>query len=317
MSKRMSLPRQISGIEALEVRTLYSFVPAAGVASVVDNDGNSYVLGSDGPRMAVRRFTPEGEPDSAWAPDGVYNLNTFQPQDQEDEVDIPRAMTIDTQRRTLFVAGSTNDQWAVARINIPWGDSGWAWHAHLLTGTADALSLDFSKPAPRLGVAGTSAAGEVQLAVLYAYDTPDGPVQPTPIHSGGTLDTSFGGGTGYATAPAPASAASAHASGTVAASAVLKLDNLPFFNTGAANDEWLVRRTVTSSPGADGAAATSQPSVIGFRRDGTISPRFANNRGVALFTLWGNRPIGARNAPAPLQSGGGATLNLAHSTELW
>jgi len=115
----------------------------------------------------------------------------------------------------------------------------------------------------------------------------------------------------------PASAASAHASGTVAASAVLKLDNLPFFNTGAANDEWLVRRTVTSSPGADGAAATSQPSVLGFRRDGTISPRFANNRGVALFTLWGNRPIGARNAPAPLQSGGGATLNLAHSTELW
>jgi hypothetical protein len=48
-----------------------------------------------------------------------------------------------------------------------------------------------------------------------------------------------------------------------------------------------------------------------------ISPRFANNRGVALFTLWGNRAIGVRNAPAPLQSGGGATLNLAHSTELW
>jgi hypothetical protein len=316
MYKRTSFTGRVAAIERLEVRTLYTFVPVAGVAPVVDNDGNSYVLGSDGPLMAVRRFTPDGEPDSAWAPDGVYNVSTFlggPPDGVVREVDIPRAMTIDTARKTLFVAGSTDDQWAVARINIPSGDTGWSWHAHFLTGTADALSLDFSRPAPRLGVAGTSATGEVQLAVLFAYDGPLGPDDPGPSHNGGAFDPSFGGGTGYATAPASASPASAGASGAVAASAVLKLDNLPFFNRGSANDEWLVQRTVTSAN--PGGATLTRKAVVGFRPDGTLSPRFANNRGVALFTLWGDRPVAPSGTLQPTRSRD-AALSLAQSADL-
>jgi hypothetical protein len=267
--------------------------------------------------MAVRRFTPDGEPDSAWAPDGDYNLSTFQggsPDGQINEVDVPRAMTIDTAHNTLFVAGSTDDQWAVARINIPWGDSGWSWHAHFLTGTADALSLDFSRPDPRLGVAGTSATGEVQLAVLFAYDGPWGPDDPSPPHPGGTFDTSFGGGTGYATAPAPASPASTGASGAVAASAVLKLDNLPFFNRGSANDEWLVQRTVTY-PNPGGASVTRK-AVVGFRPDGTMSPRFANNRGLALFTIWGDGAVAPHVGSAVL-TGRSRAFDLAQPLNLW
>ena len=73
-----------------------------------------------------------------------------------------------------------------------------------------------------------------------------------------------------------------------------------------------MRQTVTSA----GRAAVSHQSVIGFRGDGTVSTRFANNRGVALFTLWGDRRVVPAKASVSLSSPGPA-LSLAQSTDLW
>ena len=146
-----------------------------------------YVLGTDDLRMAVARYKPGGELDTGWAIDGVHTMQRF---DLDDVQDVPTSIVIDKYGQ-LFVAGSSNGQWAIGRVNIDSAGTGWAWQSHYFTGTVNALALDESQDERRLAVAGTTAAGEIRVAVLYSYDT------GVPDQNGGGLDTSFGDGAGY------------------------------------------------------------------------------------------------------------------------
>jgi hypothetical protein len=287
------LPKEaIMAIEGLETRLLFAFTAAQPpIAPVVDDAGNSYVLGTDDLRMAVARYKPNGELDTAWANDGVHTMAKFT---DEEVQDVPTAMTI-SKYGYLFVAGSSSGQWAVGRVNIDSAGSGQAWEGHYLTGTVNALSLDRSRDDRRLGVAGTSASGEVQVAVLYSFDTP-GP--GSEFHNGGTFDTSIGGGAGFVTAPASIYKLPASSAVSTSAAAIVKRDDLPSVRPGEGGNEWLVQGTVNYSPG--NGSKRSRSFVVDFRPDGSSTARFDRGRGAASFDLFGGSAISSGGNSAGL-----------------
>jgi hypothetical protein len=253
----------------------------------MDRAGNSYVLGTQGPRMAVTRYTPAGQLDAAWADHGTYVMSRFT---ADDVADIPKAIVIDRSNQLLYVAGSSDNEWAVGRVVI--NDTGLhSWKSRFLTGTASALWLDTSENNFRLGVAGTSANGEIQVAVLYAVDTR---VSGQPFHSGGTLDTSFGNGTGYATAPASLLRVPGNFASSVSVSSLVERDDLSGVPAGEGENEWLVSGTVTFSPGHSGMTR-SRPVVVDFQPDGTAAARTGNGNAGAPLDVFGRRPVGSRD----------------------
>jgi hypothetical protein len=237
------------------------------------------VLGTDDLRMAVARYKPTGELDTGWAIDGVHTMQRF---DLDDVQDVPTSIVIGKYGH-LFVAGSSNGQWAIGRVNIDSAGTSWAWQSHYFTGTVNALALDEAQDERRLGVAGTTAAGELQVAVLYSYDT------GIPDQNGGGLDMSFGNGAGYVTAPASTYKLSAGAP-VASASALVKRADLPSARSVAGGNDWLVRGTLTSSQ-ATGAPARSRPVVVDFLPDGSTRAQFDNARGQAWSDLFSVSPI--------------------------
>jgi hypothetical protein len=274
-------------IEGLEARLLFAFAPAQpAIPPVVDPQGNSYVLGTDDLRMAVARYKPNGDLDTGWAIDGVHTMQRF---DLDDVQDVPTSIVIDKYGQ-LFVAGSSNGQWAIGRVNIDSAGTGWAWQAHYFTGTVNALSLDEAQDERRLGVAGTTATGEIQVAVLYSYDT------GVPDQNGGGLDTSFGDGAGYVTAPASTYRLGPSSSPSASASALVQRADLPFAQPGQGKNEWLVRGTV-GSPAAASGVTRSRPVVVDFLPDGSARAQFDNARGQVWSDLFSDHRVNPQRRP--------------------
>ena len=272
--------------EALESRVLFAFTPAQPpIPPVVDPARNTYVLGTDGLRMAVARYKPGGALDTGWAIDGIHTMSRFT---RDDVQDVPKAITIGRYGH-LFVAGSSGGQWAVGRVNIDSAGYNHAWQGHYLTGTVTALWLDRSEDETRLGVAGTNADGDVQVAVLYAFDSDD----PGNSHPGGSLDTSFGGGTGFATAPDSVFKLPAGSFVSASAWGLVERDDLPFVPAGAGENEWLVGATVTYSPSQGGQDRSRALAVVDFRPDGSSTARLDRGGSKAMVDLFDGRAIAA------------------------
>jgi hypothetical protein len=243
------------------------------IASVVDDDGTTYVLGTDGKRMAVTRFTTAGAVDTSWTATGSYTLTPFTTATNQDT---PRAMAIDKDSNLLYVAGSSGGKWAISRINIDnMGTTPQAWSTSILTGTANALWLDSTDGNTTIGVAGTSSTNLIQMAVLFAIDQGSG----QSFHAGGTLETDFGNGTGFATAP---NSVYGLPSGWIAfssASAIIEGDDVGF----GGEDEWYVSGTVNYCCTGCNPSSGSDMVIVDFLQDGSTNTAFGNGHGAALY----------------------------------
>jgi len=271
-------------MEQLEARVLFAFAPAdPPIAPVMDAAGNSYVLGTDGLRLAVARYKPSGELDTGWAIQGVDTMQ-FR---SENTQDVPAAIVI-SRYGTLFVAGNSGGEWAIGRLEPTVAGHGQHWQAHYLPGTVKALWLDTSENDMRLGVAGTDPAGNIQVAVLYPYDV----VRERPFHNGGSFDTSFGGGTGYAVAPASIYKLPPGSYKNVSVTGLAERDDLPSARPGEGENEWLVSGTVTYSPG-NSNKDRSRAVVVDFRPDGSSIAQFDRGRGEATTDPFGCRALAA------------------------
>ena len=256
------------------------------IASVVDNDNNTYVLSIDGKRMAVTRFKPDGTLDTgaSWKSTGTYVLN---PITLSTVQDTPKAMAIDLDNNYLYVVGTSNSMWAAARININFINTtpeGWHWHD--FTGTANAVWLDWSDAGDKIGVAGTTSSGNMQVAVLYATDQPG--------ITGGTLDTDFANGIGYVTVPSSIYGITGTSPNVSAsASAIFEGDDVPG-GFGGVEGEWFVSGTVSySCAGGGGTTSGSDMVVIDYLWDGSTRSGWGNGSGAALFnTCNASLPVG-------------------------
>jgi hypothetical protein len=243
------------------------------ISAAVDTDGTSYVLGIDGKRMSITRFTPTGLLDTSWASSGTYVLPQFTTSTAQDT---PRAMAMDTTRNLLYVAGGSNNQWAVARVNV---DSlstvPIAWQRSILTGTATGVWLDSTDGNSKVAFCGTSSASQIQVTVLFAIDTFEGGTW----HSAGTTDTGFASPNGYATVPAsvygiPGSPISV----TASASAIIEGDDVGLGD----DEEFFVSGTVTYCCAANGATGSNMV-LIDVLSDGTTETGWGNGNGAATI----------------------------------
>jgi hypothetical protein len=242
------------------------------IASVVDDDGTTYMLGTDGKRMVVTRFTTTGAVDTSWTATGSYTLTQFTTSTNQDT---PRAMAIDKDRNLLYVAGSSGGKWAISRINIDsMSTTPQAWSTTILTGTANALWLDSTDGNTTIGVAGTSSSNQIQMAVLFAIDQGFG----ANFHAGGTFDTDFGNGTGFATA---ANSTYNIPNWTIfsSASAIIEGDDVGIGD----EDEWFVSGTVNYCCLGGNPTSGSDMVIVDFLADGTTDTTFGNGHGAALY----------------------------------
>jgi hypothetical protein len=245
------------------------------IAVASDTDGTSYVLSIDGKRFAVSRFTPTGQLDTAWATNGTYVLPAFTSTTIND---IPKAMTMDKGRNLLYVAGTSNDKWAVARVNIDaLATVPVEWQRSILTGSANALWLDSTDGNTKIGIAGTNSSSQIQMTVLYAVDSFD--FEGT-FHSAGTNDTSFGGGTAVATANNAIYGVLPQYSVSASASAILEGDDIRGLGL---DEEWFVAGTVTYCCGSCTPSGGSDMVIVDFLQDGSTDTSFGNGNGAALY----------------------------------
>jgi uncharacterized delta-60 repeat protein len=243
------------------------------ISSVVDAVGNTYVLGTDGKRMVVTRFDTTGVTDTSWTSTGSYTLDPFTTTTNQDT---PRAMAIDKDRNLLYVAGSSGGQWAISRINIDsMSTTPQAWTTTMLTGTANALWVDTTDLGFTIGVAGTSSSNLIQMAVLWAVDNGFG----AGFHAGGTLDTSFGSGNGYATAANSIYGIGSTWSVFSSAAAIIEGDDVGIGD----EDEWFVSGTVNYCCTGCSPSSGSDMVIVDFLEDGTTDTTFGNGHGAALY----------------------------------
>jgi hypothetical protein len=242
-------------------------------ATVVDDVNRSYVLSVDGKRMAVTRFTATGQLDTACATNGTFVLASFTSPTIQDT---PRAMTIDAANHILYVAGGSNNKWAVSRIDIDsMPNPVQLWPQTLLTGTATGLWLDTTDGKDRIGIAGTSAGNEIQMAMLYAVDVGDPLNDPAHFHHAGSY-TDFANGVGYATAPNTIYGIDPTNTVWASSAAVVVGDD-----NDIPTEDWFVSGTVNYCSSATSHA--SDMVVVDFTPDGTTRSGWGNGNGAALF----------------------------------
>jgi hypothetical protein len=246
------------------------------IATVVDENNNTYVLSIDGKRMAVTRFKTNGTIDTTtgWTTTGTYILPYFTNVNNQDT---PRAMAIDTYNHYLFVAGGSGGKWAVARLNYnDIRNNALGWTASVLTGTANALSVDTTDQHgsdPKLGVAGTNTSNQIEMGVLHEKDGFN--------YNGGTFDTSWGGGTGHAAAANSIYGVPSPYVVTASASSILEGDDAPF--SGGVDEEWFVSGTVGYCCGSCTPSTGSDMVIVDFLSSGQTDTTFGNGNGAALY----------------------------------
>jgi hypothetical protein len=242
----------------------------------VDEVNRTYVLSVDGKRMAVTRFTATGQIDGGWATGGTYVVQSFTLPTVQD---VPKAMALDPVNHELYVAGSSNGNWAITQIHVntlatlPQG-----WIATPFAGTADGLWLDSSDDFDELGVAGTTSSGTIQVAVLLPFGS--GTQNP------GALANNYANGAGFVAVPNSAYGITGTAPVVSAtASALFETDDPEVPGGGIGEAEFFVSGTVSyCNAGTTNNISGSDMVVINIKEAGNgLRAGWGNGNGVALF----------------------------------